>query len=321
MSRQSILEATTETISNAMDATTGDGTEAPVEKEQCPVDSFDYLNPEFLAVCLASLTVVGSIVTFFMQRARDRVEEKEAERKAEDELDRQQALERVRTQLSTYVGPLHRLYKTQNTILMQYRKENEMHNNHLFRAMHHKGSFYWSQCFHPETLQAFLEDPFSPGARAYRNMVVRRLKPVYTRIRELVLNHAGDLADMPTQGEWLRKYDRESVLSPFTNSIHANVIFDTYTAWTFEFDDIIESWTTDEDFSLVQPTTRVAWLICNDLVDLLYENAKDKEAKYNKHVKVHKNIVHEQETSLRESGNLATTLPAVLSQVGIKARQ
>ena len=33
-------------------------------------------------------------------------------------------------------------------------------------------------------------------------------------------------------------------------------------------------------------------LIANDLIDQLYDNAKLKEAKYNKHVKVHRNILN-----------------------------
>ena len=42
----------------------------------------------------------------------------------------------------------------------------------------------------------------------------------------------------------------------------------------------------------MQPTTKVAWIIVNDVIDLLYDNAKEKEATYNKHVKVHKNVLH-----------------------------
>jgi hypothetical protein len=82
----------------------------------------------------------------------------------------------------------------------------------------------------------------------------------------------------------------EAVTSPYNGSINVNVIFDTYCAWTLEFDDIIESWM-EEDYRRMQPDIRFAGMICNDLVDLLYDNAKEKEARYNKHVKVHRNTL------------------------------
>ena len=258
------------------------------------------LNPEFLAVLLAVFTLLGSAVAFFLQKARDRREQKDADERSAGEIDRQQALERVREQLRLYVGPLHRLYKTQNTILQQYRlQHNTKTHLHYKVAMARKGRFHWAQCFSPESLAPFLENPHSPEAKIYRNMITRRQKPVYTRVRDLVLEHAANLADMPTQEEWLQEFTREAALSPYTFSVNANVIFDTYTAWTFEFDDIIENWTTEEDFTFMQPTTKVAWLIVDHVVDLLYDNAKEKEARYNKHVKVHKNFLHEEEALYR----------------------
>mmetsp|Transcript_7969 Transcript_7969/g.16578 ORF Transcript_7969/g.16578 Transcript_7969/m.16578 type:complete len:193 (-) Transcript_7969:287-865(-) len=101
-----------------------------------------------------------------------------------------------------------------------------------------------------------------------------------------------DLADMPPQEEWLERFTKEAVMSPHTGSLNINVIFDSYTAYTFEFDDIIDSWA-QEDFRRMQPTTVVPWLICNNLVDLLFDNAKEKEARYNKHVTVHKNVIQQ----------------------------
>jgi hypothetical protein len=96
------------------------------------------------------------------------------------------------------------------------------------------------------------------------------------------------LRDMPTQEEWLQRHKVEDITSPYNGSINISVIFDTYTAWTLEFDDIVESWS-EGDFRRMQPTTRVATVICNGLIDLLMDNAKTKEAQYNKHVSVHKN--------------------------------
>jgi hypothetical protein len=72
--------------------------------------------------------------------------------------------------------------------------------------------------------------------------------------------------------------------------MNINSIFDSYVAWSLEFDDIVESWAVG-DFRRMQPTTKVAFLICNDLIDLLYDNAKEKEARYNHHVSKHKNTI------------------------------
>merc|ERR1711966_550620 len=110
--------------------------------------------------------------------------------------------------------------------------------------------------------------------------------------------------------------DRRTVLSPITKSVNIFTIFDSFTAWTYEFDDIIQSWpllnnnnnnddddddddddnnneTSDNDANnhnmMLQPETVVNWFCLNDLIDLLYDNAKEKERKYNKHVSVHSN--------------------------------
>jgi len=265
-----------------------DGVTASEDACSSSIISFDFLDGEFLAVILAFVTLVGSIVAYFYQRYQERKEQAEADKQKLEDIDRQQALERVRQQLSVYVGPLHRLYKTQNTLLAQYRNQTKKNMNNMLESLRKKGKTQWFQTFHNENLDPYIEDPTSLEARQYRSMVLHRLKPVYTQIRELVLNHASDLADMPTQEEWLQTHSKESLMSPYVGSININVMFDTFTVWTYEFDDIVESWN-DGDFSRMQPTTKVAWMICNDIVDTLYDNAKMKEATYNNHVKVHRN--------------------------------
>ncbi len=244
---------------------------------------------ETVGISLGILTLMGSAVTFFVQRRQEKRNEAIANRNKEMELDRQQALERIRWQLGSIVGPLHRLYKTQNTVILNYmQQEDAKHGmDHHIQAI--KGGNVWITMFRNDFLKPFLDNPASPEAQRYRNFVSRRLSPIITRFRELVLSHGSDL-DLPTQEEWFAKYDQQRVTSPIIGSPNVNVILDTYCAWTLEFDDIIESWA-EEDFTRAQPTTVVAWAICNDLVDLLYENAKTKEAKYNKHVTVHKNVV------------------------------
>jgi len=264
------------------------------EQESDNEDLFTVLDPEFMAVLVGLVTLVGSALGYFFQRNRERHEEAEADKQKAYDLDRQQALNRVRTQLSVFVGPLHRLYKTQNTVLSQYRLVLGQNSDRFMIALSERGRKHWMQVFVQGDLDPYIDQPMSLEAQRYRNMISRRLKPLYTRIRELILAHASDLADMPTQEEWLEKYDRESVTSPYLGSINISVIFDTFTAWTFEFDDIIESWN-ENDFSRMQPTTEVAWIICNDIVDTLYDNAKMKEATYNKHVKVHRNLVQQEE--------------------------
>ena len=208
----------------------------------------------------------------------------------ENDLDREQALARVRLQLSEFIGPMHRLWKTQSTIVMHYLKQSGHGFDHMPEVVARKGQAYWMTLMREDFLLEFVEDPHSFEAVNYRNVVTRRLKPMYTRIRELVLIHMSDLADMPTQEEWLNRYREEDITSPYNGSMNINVIFDTYTAWTLEFDDIVESWA-EGDFRRMQPTIKFAFLICNDLIDLLYDNAKAKEARYNKHVTVHRNTI------------------------------
>lgn len=41
----------------------------------------------------------------------------------------------------------------------------------------------------------------------------------------------------------------------------------------------------------MQPTTFFVGLICNTLIDNLFEKAKEMEARYNKHVSIHKNTI------------------------------
>ena len=254
-------------------------------QEKCSKFAID---GETLAVFLGLLTVIGSVITYFIQRRQDKIDEVESEKKKAVELDRDQALERVRKQMSGFVGPLHRLWKTQSTTVRSYTKQAGHGMSHFVKAVESKA--HWFVLFDPDVLQPFIDNPDSFEAQLYRNCISRSIKQLYTRIRELVLMHGSDLADMPTQEEWLLKYDRESVTSPFNGSLNVNVILDTYVAWTLEFDDIVESWG-EHDFRRMQPNTVVAWLIANDLIDQLYDNAKMKEAKYNKHVKVHRNIL------------------------------
>jgi len=272
------------------------------EKEtDCPSSSSIFSNGEFLAVLLGLVTLIGSALTYFMQRNRERLDSVAKDKKHLSDLDRQQALERVRKQLSVFVGPLHRLWKTQNTILSQYNHQNRVDTDAFYRlGAQKRGSSFWMTIFRQAYLDPFIEQPMSVEAQRYRYMISRRLKPIYTRIRELGLAHGSDLADMPTQDEWLEMYDRQTVTSPYVASMNINVVFDTYTAWTFEFDDIIESWNENDDFSRMQPSTKVAWILCNKLADILYDNAKMKEAKYNIHVKVHRNLVEDRESTVQQ---------------------
>jgi hypothetical protein len=257
------------------------------EQEECPKFVID---GETLAVLLGILTVIGSVIAYFIQRRQDKIDEVESEKKKAAELDRDQALCRVRKQMSGFIGPMHRLWKTNSTVWRSYVEETGHGMSHFAKAAMAKGKAHWFLMFDPDFLQPFIDNPMTFEAQIYRNFISRQLKELFTRIRELVLMHGSDLADMPTQEEWLLKYDRESVTSPYNGSFNVNVILDTYVAWTLEFDDIVESWG-ENDFRRMQPNTVVAWLIANDLVDQLYDNAKMKEATYNKHVKVHKNIV------------------------------
>ena len=78
------------------------------------------LTGETISLFLGVLTLTGSAITFFVQRHREKHAEAVATQQKEIELDRQQALERVRWQLSGIVGPIHRLYKTQNTVVLNF---------------------------------------------------------------------------------------------------------------------------------------------------------------------------------------------------------
>jgi len=246
---------------------------------------------ETFAIVTGAMTLIGSIIAYFAQGYQERNDAIEAKEKEEDDLDRSQALERVRNQLSTLIGPMHRLWKVQTTISMVYRNESGHGFSDYPHAVENRGQSFWMTMFDDEFLNDFIEDPQSIKANLYRNFVRRRLRPIYTRIRELVLSHMSDLADMPPQEEWLQRYNEEDVKSPHTKSVNINVIFDSYVAFTFEFDDVIEGWE-DGCFRRMQPRTRYPMLICNDLIDLLYDRCKEKEAKYNKHVTVHKNIIN-----------------------------
>ena len=257
----------------------------------CPNDDDDKWI-EQVYIGLALVGALASFVTFLMQRKQERLDGIDAQIKEDTELDRQQALERVRQQLSVFVGPMHRLWKTQSTMQLRllHSMEYDFDWERIAKDMsERKKSVYWTPIFPREFVAPFLDDPHSQRAILYRNFVKRQLQPIYKQIRTLVLNHMSDLADMPTQEEWLQRFPNQDIItSPYTGSININVIFDSYTSWTYEFDDIIESWN-EGDYTRVQPYNLVSGIICNDLIDLLYDKAKEKEARYNQHVSVHKN--------------------------------
>ena len=327
---------------------------------------------EMSGILFAAVTVLGSIVTFFIQRNKDRqgVIEQNAKECANN--DRQLALDRVRIQIRDFVGPVHRLYKTMNTIMCQYCHSTGHGMQHFLFAMERKQGRCWMKLFRDDFLQELLittnERNTTPTSTTrinnaeiresnignvsalssssnnnservevgvgvvlndtntlerYTNFIIRQLQPIYTSIRNLILRHGSDLADMPSQEEWLIRHpDRRTVLSPITKSVNIFTIFDSFTAWTYEFDDIIQSWpllnnnnnnddddddddddnnneTSDNDANnhnmMLQPETVVNWFCLNDLIDLLYDNAKEKERKYNKHVSVHSNKLENQD--------------------------
>ncbi len=250
------------------------------------VDSF--------AIAVAILTLIGSIIAYFIQRNQERKDAINAKLKEDNDLDREQALDRVRNQLAVFVGPMHRLWKIQGAAIAQYTLVSGHGFEYLMRVANEKGRAFWMTMMAEEFVLPFTKNPDSFEAVLYRNFVTRRLKPTYTKIRNLIENHLTDLADMPTQEEWLTRYHKEDIMSPYNGSFNINVIFDSYAVWTLEFDDIVESWA-EQDFRRMQPTTLVPFLICNDLIDILYENAKAKEAKYNKHVSIHKNTIQPNE--------------------------
>ena len=77
----------------------------------CPQEDAELVDQ--FAIGIGVLTVLGSIIGYFVQQYRDRQDAAEAKIKEDEDLDRQQALQRARKQLSVLVGPLHRLWKTQ----------------------------------------------------------------------------------------------------------------------------------------------------------------------------------------------------------------
>ena len=254
----------------------------------CPNEDAELVDT--FAIAIGVVTVIGSVIAYFLQQERERKDAIEAQIKEDQLLDRAQALERVRRQLSVLIGPMHRSFKILIATVAQYTIDSGHGFGHIPEILKQKGEAYWSKQFRDDFLEPFIDDPYSFEAVMYRNFVTRRYKPMYTRVRELVLCHMGDLADMPEQEKWLERWDEADVMSPYNGSINVNVIFDTFVVYTYEYDDIIESWA-EEDFRRMQPSTRFTIAICNDLIDYLYDQAKDKEAKYNKHVTVHKNKV------------------------------
>jgi len=263
----------------------------------------DYFDGEVLAVFLGIFTLFGTIVAYFIQRHIERKEQAKCDQKQADNEDRQLALERSREQLSVYAGPLHRFCKSQNTTPMQFLNANDV----MFDTQHTE---YWSHYLPKKLIDEVLDDPQSLRAKRYRRFVIHRVKPLYMETRRLHIRHS-NLADMPSQEEYLKTWGDEAVRSPYVGSININVIFDTFVVWSYEFDDIIIGWE-NGDYSRVQPSTRVAWPIINYIADYLAENAKKKEARYNKHVKVHTNDLQDVEGDYVTS--MAQNLRNLLSQ-------
>ena len=63
------------------------------------------------------VTGIASIVAFFAKSYADAAAHKTAEAEKQADLDREQALTRVRLQISTFVGPLHRSFTVSYTHL------------------------------------------------------------------------------------------------------------------------------------------------------------------------------------------------------------
>ena len=96
-----------------------------------------------LTIIIGVLTVLGSVIAYFIQRDQDRKDAIEAKRKEDEELDRSQGLERVRKQLSLLIGPLHRLWKTHTTITMCYQRESGHGMADYRECIRNKGESYW----------------------------------------------------------------------------------------------------------------------------------------------------------------------------------
>ena len=279
---------------------------------------------EQMTIVLGILSVIGGAIGFLMQRRQEQAEAKEVEQKEKDDIDRQQALERARKVMKELVGPLHRVWKVQNTVLMQWRMHSPFHFRDYSDAAMKKGQHFWMKFLPDEYVQPFIEDPQMEEAVMYRNFIKRTYKFLYTRARELVLTHMSNLADMPTQEEWLSRYNPEDVTSPYVGSLNINVIFDSYVAYTLEFDDIIASWE-EGCYRRMQPKAKVPFIVCNTLIDMLYDNAKAKEAKYDKHVTVHKNTrqlsIEEQiEKSMAERRNVLSNITEDVQELGEKGK-
>ena len=140
-----------------------------LEDDSCASGPFDYwFDSDNLALYLATISALVTVAGYFLQRNIERREQAEAEKQQLEETDRQQALDRVRRQLSVYVGPLHRLIKTQNSTFMQCRQS-------MGVGLPRGRSGYWDQFFPEEIFAPFIEDPQSLEARQYRAAVVHRL--------------------------------------------------------------------------------------------------------------------------------------------------
>jgi hypothetical protein len=186
------------------------------------------------AIAIGVLTVIGTVIAYFLQAREDRISAREQQQKEDDNFDREQALDRVRKQESVLIGPLHRLWKTQNVVNMVYRKQSG-HGFYDFPiALEKKGKFFWMTYFMDSHLEPFIENPHSFEAVVYRNFVTRQLKPIYTKIRDLILNHMSDLSDMPTQVSMLHFVsDSIIVFHPVFGSHNCNdtICFDSKDEW------------------------------------------------------------------------------------------
>jgi hypothetical protein len=172
----------------------------------CPNDDNETELIDTFAIVIAVLTSIGAVIGYFMQQDRERKDAAEAKEKEDADLDREQALERARHQIAVFIGPMHRSFKVYNTIISHYILSSGHGIGSFAKMLETKGQSYWASVFDDEFLAPFIDDPHSFEAVKFRNFIVRQMKPIYSKIRDLILDHMSDLADMPTQEEWLTRW-------------------------------------------------------------------------------------------------------------------
>ena len=230
------------------------------------------------------VTGIASIVAFFAKSYADAAAHKTAEAEKQADLDREQALTRVRLQISTFVGPLHRSFKCFNTALMSYQQsttlDGKMHQ-HIPAAW--KSKKYWTPVFDDLIVAGYIASPDSPEAVRYRTFITARFQPLWRISRDLIIAHASDLAELPLDVDWEEKHPKETRMSPYTFSSHTLVPFDSLVNWSYEFDEIVSEWERGI-FLRMQPFVALPIRLLIDNVDHQFATAKEKEAKYNPHV-------------------------------------